>query len=230
MGFLSGVLKNPLSADAKDPASSVSRLFGLRSPGEAMEDVSGQTAVDAIREGQRLQEEFGREALQQTIEGQLRQEETLRPFKEFGQEIIPGQEALFQGTVAESIGGSPVLQDLTQFAQGQIGANPALANLPQDYLDQSAMLTGVDLLSRERGDLLNAIGIGQASAAQQAAGLMDATGQRQDLLSQIGNVQAAGGIGQAQAYGQGAQNLIGGATMGLSAFREGQKRRNVALG
>jgi hypothetical protein len=178
MGFLKDLFVKPLTlGDSEDPASRVSRASGLRTPGEATADVSGLTAVEAIREGQRLQEEFGREALQQTVEGQF--------------------------------GASPVLQDLTQFAQGQIAGNPALANLPQEYLDQSAMLTGADLLGRERGDLLNAIGIGQASAAQQAAGLMDVTGQRQDLLSQIGNVQAAGGIGQAQAFGQGAQNIAG---------------------
>lgn len=203
-------LTSPLDLGGKgDPASLVSRELGLRTPGEATEDVSGITAANAAAEAARLQEEFAREALTEQDISQRRLEETLAPFVQFGTGLIPSYEGLFQGDVASSAAASPNITDLTAFADQLIMDNPAINPNARSILDTGALLNAPNLLSRERGDLLSALGLGQASAAQQAAGGLQTGQNRVDLLTQIGNVQAAGGIGQAQALGQGANNIVG---------------------
>lgn len=200
----------PLDLGGKgDPASLVSEGLGLRTPGEATEDVSGITAANAAAEAARLQEEFAREALTEQDISQRRLEETLAPFVQFGTGLIPSYEGLFQGDVASSAAGSQNITDLTAFADQLIMDNPAINPNARSILDTGALLNAPNLLSRERGDLLSALGLGQASAAQQAAGGLQTGQNRVDLLTQIGNVQAAGGIGQAQALGQGANNIVG---------------------
>ena len=200
-----------LSAD-EDPASNASRALGLRTPGEALADISGITGAAAAREGARLQEELAREGLLEQDIAQRRLEETLAPFVGLGTGLIPGFEQLFQGDVGSSIAASQNITDLTSLADQMIMDNPAFNPNAPSLLREGALLSGTDLLSRERGDLLSALGLGQASAAQQAAGGLQTGQNRVDLLSQIGNVQAAGGIGAAQALGQGGQNIAGLAT------------------
>jgi hypothetical protein len=208
---------DPLTPDGdEDPASRVSRAAGLRTPGEALKDISGQTGVEAIKEGQRLQEQFAREALSEQDLAQLQLEETLSPFVGFGTGLIGQTQGLF-GPGASS----PTLDQFSQSGMEQLRSNPMLRNISPGALEQQRLINDTDLLSRERGDLLSAIGIGQASAAQTAAGDITTGDRRGDLLSQIGNVRAAGGIGQAQAMGQGASNLAGIGSTVASAFNRG---------
>lgn len=192
-----------------DPASIASQEMGLRTPAEATDDVSGQTAANAVLEGQRLQEEFGREALGVQDAAQRRLEETLSPFVNFGQGLIGNQQALFGGNTMQNAAGSQNITDLTSLADQMIMDNPAINPNAQSLLAESSLLNAPQMLSRERGDLLSALGIGQASAAQQGAAGLQTGGNAMDLLSQIGNVQAAGGIGQANALGQGGNNIAG---------------------
>jgi hypothetical protein len=118
-----------------------------------------------------------------------------------------------------------------QAARGRVGAGETPLAL------QSGLTSlGSDFLSRQRGDLLSALGIGQASAAgigqasaaQQAAGGLQSGQRASDLLTQIGNVQAAGGIGAAQSLGQGAQNVGGLASGIMSFFSDRRLKRNVS--
>lgn len=189
-------------------------LLGIPSPTQLLEDFSGVTGARAAEQAALMQEQFAREGLAAQTEAQRRLEATLAPFVGFGRDIIPQLNQLFQPTVAGSVAASPTLQGFNEFNAQQLAANPFLAQLDPQGLQQSQLLSNVDLLSRERGDLLSAIGLGQASAAQQAAGDIQTGIGRTDLLSQIGNVQAAGGIGAANALGQGAGNIAGlGATL-----------------
>jgi len=114
---------------------------------------------------------------------------------------------------------SQPVMDLTKFARDRISSNPALKGVDPEIINRAALTTGADLLAKEQTELEQAIRIGQASAAQKAAGQTQTGAIGTDLLSQIGNVRAAGGIGRAQALGQGAQNIVGAGSGLVSAFR-----------
>ena len=184
-------------------------LLGIQTPDELSSSFSGEDAADAAREAAETQEAVGREALAVQDASQRRLEATLAPFVSFGTDLIPEFQNLFQPTVAQSAAGNQNITDLTAFAdqmiQGVQGINPNSSAI----LQRGALLNAPNLVSRERGDLLSALGLGQASAAQQAAGGLQTGQNRVDLLTQIGNAQAAGGIGAANALGQGSQNLAG---------------------
>lgn len=193
----------------QDPAQAFSEEAGITSPGDITRGLSGITAAEAQIAAARIQEALGREALTEQEQSQLRLEQTLAPFVGFGLSGINNYQQLFQPTVAESISASPTVSGLQNLGAQSVANNPFLAQLDPAGLQQSQLVSGIDLLSRERGDLLSQIALGQASAAQQAAGNLQTGAGRADLLSQIGNVRAAGGIGAAQSRAQGAQNLTG---------------------
>lgn len=196
-------------------------LLGIGTPAETIEDFSGASGVEAAKSAAKVQELFGREALAEQDIAQRRLEETLAPFVQFGTGLIPEFQNLFQGDAAQSAAASQNITDLTAFADQMILNNPAINPNASSILETGALLNAPNLLSRERGDLLSALGLGQASAAQQAAGGLQTGQNRVDLLSQIGNVQAAGGIGQAQALGQGGQNIVGLASLFGGGFGGG---------
>jgi len=197
-------------------------LLGIDTPVELLENLSGSKGAEAARTAAELQEQFGREALTEQDIAQRRLEETLAPFVGFGTDILPEFQNLFGGNVAQSAAGSQNITDLTRFVDDMILDNPSINPNARSILDMGALLNAPNLVSRERGDLLSGIGLGQASAAQQAAGGLQTGQNRVDLLSQIGNVQAAGGIGAAQAFGQGGENLVGLGTTLASQFGRGK--------
>jgi hypothetical protein len=183
--------------------------LGIDTPLELIKNLSGASGAEAARTAAQLQEDFGREALTEQDIAQRRLEETLAPFVNFGSDLIPGFENLFQGNVPQSAAGSQNITDLTKFVDQMILDNPSMNPNAQSILNNAHLINAPAMLSRERSDLLSGIGLGQASAAQQAAGGLQTGAVRGDLLSQIGNVQAAGGIGAAQALGQGGENIVG---------------------
>ena len=197
----------------KDPQGGpVINRAGGRTPDQLLRDFSGLSGAEAARSAAELQEQLGREALAEQDLSQRRLEETLAPFVGFSTDLIPQFQGLFQPTVSGSAAANQNITDLTQFADDLILDNPAINPNARSILQTGSLLNAPAMVSRERGDLLSALGIGQASAAQQAAGGLETGLNRVDLLSQIGNVQAAGGIGAAQAFGQGGKNLAGLAT------------------
>ncbi len=171
--------------------------------------LSGRLAQEAAEEAARIQEELAREALGRTEDAQFRLEETLRPFVDFGLEGVPQYQALFGPTVAGSISESPTVSGLLALSDPAIQDNPFLSGLDSDALERSRLITGIDLLSGERADLLGQAQLGQASAAQQAAGQLSTGAGASDLLTQIGNAQAAGVIGGHNARVQGSHNIAG---------------------
>lgn len=187
--------------------------------------LSGRLGQEAAERAALIQEELAREALATTEAAQFRLEETLAPFVGFGMEGIPNYQALFAPTVAESIQASPTVSGLLGLADPAITSNPFLANLDPAAMEANRLISGIDLLSQERGSLLGQLQLGQASASQQAAGQLSTGASSADLLSQIGNVQAAGLIGGSNARAQGAQNAAG-AGMAIAGFLQNNRERN----
>jgi hypothetical protein len=200
--------------------------------GDVVGGFTGKAGADAALEGAQSQTRIGREGLQLNAETLRRLEETLAPFLQSGQNRIGQASELFGPQGFQSISQDPsflaganrVKQNTLaqQAARGRTGAGEtpfALSGQLSNF--------GQDFQSRQRGDLLSSLQLGQASAAQQAAGGLQSGQRASDLLTQIGNSQAAGGIGAAQSLGQGAQNTGSLISTIFSAFSDRRLKRNI---
>ena len=206
---------------------------GLPDPGDVAGGFSGAAGAEAALEGAAAQARVGREGLQLNAETLRRLEQTLAPFVQAGQGQIGQASQLFGPQGFQAIQQDPSFQAganrtlqstlASQAARGRVGAG-------ETPLALQTGLTGFgqDFLSRQRGDLLSALGLGQASAAQQAAGGLQSGQRASDLLTQIGNAQAAGGIGAAQSFGQGSQNTVGGAMALFNLFSDRRLKKNIS--
>ncbi len=193
----------------------------------------GLSGADAALRAAVRQAALGREALDVTDAAQARLEQTLSPFLGVGTGLLDSN--LFGAGAVDQIAQDPALQAVLEQEQTRLLAQRAnqgklgtaetaglLSNLTSNL--------GSDFLSRQRGDLLSGIQLGQASAAQQASAGLGTGQQASDILSQIGDVQAAGAIGAANAQSQATQNAAGLATGILGIFAsERENKRNIKL-
>jgi len=183
--------------------------------GDDIEAFTGQAGADAAIEAAERQAALGREGLALTRETQARLEETLAPFVGVGTGLLDS--GVFGPDAVAAISQDPAFQAALEQQQVQLLAQQAArGRLGTD--ETAGVLSGLtaqlgsDFLSRQRGDVLGGLQLGQASAAQQAAAGLTSGNRASDILTNIGNVTAAGGIGVQQAQAQGAQNVIGLAT------------------
>jgi hypothetical protein len=199
----------------------------------AINDITGRSAEEAARRAAGLQEDAGQRAITVAEEAQRRLEESLAPFAgALGTDLLPQAQGLFGPTAGASIAQDPALQALLDESQRRIQASQAAQGRPAgetDVLLQDAFLrTGSDLLSRQRSDLLSALGVGQASAAQTGVSGINTAGRTGDLLTQIANAQAAGQVGAAQAGAAGTQNVVNLLGQGLGLlFSDRRLKRNI---
>ncbi len=171
-------------------------------------------AAKASRRGAEIQTRFGNKAFDLLRESSDRQ----IPFLEFAQGLIPQAEQLFAPDAGTAIVQDPAFGALADEAERRIMASQAArgrfgAGETPIMLQDALLRTGVDLLGRQRGDFLNALGLGVGVAGNQ----VQAANQGGSLLSQIANAQASGLQGQALAKRQGFQDLLGLGGLGLGA-------------
>ena len=200
---------------------------------DALNAFSGKTGAEAALEAAAGQARIGREGLALNEETLKRLEATLAPFVQAGQGTLAQGSALFGPNAASNIQQDPTFQAAanrtlqstlaSQAARGRTGAGETPLALQTGISN-----LGADFLSRQRGDLLSSIGLGQASAAQQAAGGLQSGQRASDLLTQIGNAQAAGGIGASNALGQGSSNIASAAGGLLAFFSDPRTKTNVS--
>lgn len=156
--------------------------------------------------------------------------------------VMPGnieQDSLFQSLKRQAISGI----EGSAAARGKLmsGTTPqAIAEQVQNLaLQRSGQIQGMNLAARQQligertgeqarqyQQLFNILGTGQASAAQQAANIGGTASNISNLLGQAGNAQAAAGIGSAQAYGQGAQNVANAAMLAY-ALSDRRAKENI---
>ena len=175
---------------------------------------ASENSADAAENAANTQAESADESIraQQQALKQLRGD--LEPYRQFGENLIPQANALYGDGVAQSLQNDPVLQSLQDDAQRRITAQQAAvgrvgsgdtANILQD----SFLRQGQGYLTQQRSDYLNALGLGQNSAAQSGFAGVN-TGQNiGSALLQQGNAQAAGIVGAQNAQNSGLQNLAG---------------------
>lgn len=193
----------------------------------------GISGADAAKEAAERQTAFGQEQLGHARDARQRLLETLAPFVGVGSSMT--ESPLFGDQAVSHIAQDPAFQAALQQQQQQLLASQAArgrlgtAETAGGLSSLSGQIAS-DFLSRQRGDTLGGIQLGQASAAQQASSGLGSGRQLADILTNIGNVQAAGSMGQAQAGAQGAQNVIGLATTLGSIFAsERRLKRNIKL-
>jgi hypothetical protein len=213
---------------------SVLDIFGFSGggPGDYLDAFAGRAGAEASLEGAEAQIRLGREAMGAGREAEERLEQDLAPFVGMGTSRIGRGRELFGPNAAQSVINDPAFQAAAQRQQLQTLAKQAaggrLGTAETGGAIQSGLMNlGSDFLSRERGDILRQIQTGQASAAQQASSNLQASGRSADILTQIGAAQAAGGMGAAQAYGQGTSNMASLAGGIMSFFSDRRLKKNI---
>lgn len=207
----------------------------LRPGGDVLDDFSGRTGAEAALSGAQLQYEATLAGIDEQRQARLRQEELLAPFTEFGTASLPGLGQFMQDPSGASyLQNNPMFQAATdnnarqlmniRAAQGRAGSGGTEQALFQNYL-----ATGDQFAQQGFNRLLQGATLGQASAAGQAANVGSSAAQIADLLGSGGAAQAAGGIGAAQAYGQGSQNMMGLASLAASFFSDERLKEDVEV-
>ena len=153
----------------------------------------------------------------------------LQPFREFGAGQLDQLQALLspQGQ-ADYLTSNPLFANAldsvnratmnSQAARGRLGAGDTLEALQSNYLT-----TALPFLQNQQSNLFNAVGMGQNASAMQGQASMQGANNITDLLTQIGNAQAAGTIGRANAIKGG----IGDIASLIGAFSDRRLKRNI---
>lgn len=208
--------------------------------GEQWDNITGATAADAAEEAGQLQYQATQDAIAQQQAAQEQLQQNLQPYMSFGQGFIPQvQQSFAQGAelygpgASDAIMNNPMFQAIQNQVQQDILGNQAVrgrvgtGETPM-FLQDAALRTGFDILNSERNantmrtnQLLQALGIGQSSAAGVGNAGLQTAGQVGSLLTQGGNALASGVVGAANAQQQGTQNLINIGSTLASAYGAG---------
>ena len=132
------------------------------------------------------------------------------------------------GSGTEELLQSRFLEQGNNLINQQLARSGSALTAGQDILNQqigregNVFATGQDVINQQLNRQLPLLNMGQASAAQVGAG-------GAELLTGMGNAQAAGGIGAANALAQGSQNVVGlgGTLYSLFAASDERLKDNV---
>lgn len=178
------------------------------------QDFTGQTGADAAIAAALQQAQLGQQAIGQERTSLGRFNALLDPFEQSGQGALGKAQGLFGNLGFSKIAQDPAFQAQADrntqnvlnraSAGGRVGAGGTVT----DIRDSTARL-GSDFLSQQRGDLLTRLQGGQQAAAQQANQQIGSGQRISDILTGIGNAQAAGAVGAQNARSGGTQNVLG---------------------
>lgn len=179
---------------------------------------ASRRASNAQIEAAEIAADVNREALEDTRLARDEAAARLRPFEEFGTSFIPRAQRLFDDP-SSAILNNPLFTSLADDAERRLFANQAARGKlgsggTAEALQNALLRTGQGLISQERADVLNAIGLGQNAAARTGANAISSAANSANIASNIGNLQtqignarAAGQIGQANALTGGLNNV-----------------------
>jgi len=187
-----------------------------------IKSITGSAAADAATRGAELQEASTREAIAATQAAAERGQEFLQPFE------APGQQGLEQASFLtdpqqqfDFLQSNPLFSLALEQAQtgtqklaaarGRLSAGDTL-----EQLSKNVLLSASPLIGEQKRSIAGLLDFGRGIAGQQANVEIGTGSQISPLLQDVGNIQAAGGIGVANARAQGTSNLINLATLGAS--------------
>lgn len=213
-----------------------------------IDPITGKSQRDAIKDATAAQTAAGQEAIQLQRETTEQARQDLQPFREFGQRQIYGLQGAFNQPIAQfqfddpsTIADDPLFNTLFGEAERAITARNAAAGKLNSGdtlkdLTNASMAIGADIFNQNQNrklqqfgvnqgavdnrvnQLFNALIQGQNAAAGQGTATLQSGNNMADLLTQIGNVQGSGAIGQANARVGGINNIVGLATKAAGAF------------
>lgn len=200
---------------------------GLSNLGDSIDDkLLGGDEADAAKEAAKQQEEVGRLALQQQKEATEQIRGDLSDARALATDTIP----LLQGAVNDPsarVLSNPFFQSMaadqeqrlmaSAAARGKLGSGGA-----NDDLQRNLLLLGNQFGQQDITNLANLTTIGTNAAVMTGTATQQGATAGGNILSGIGNAQAAGTIGAANARSQGVQNLISLGTGVGSYFSGGQ--------
>lgn len=204
-----------------------------------IDPITGKSQRDAIEQGTQAQIAQGDKAIAAAERSRDIARSDLQPFRQFGQDVtgtlserLNRPESVFQSADPSTIASDPLFNALfgeaeraitaRNAAAGKLGSGDTLRDLTNasmaigsDIFNQNENRRARDFainegVSNQRTqELFNALIQGQNAAAGQGTASLQTGRGISDLLTQIGNVQAAGAIGQANARTGGIENIIG---------------------
>lgn len=203
-----------------------------------MGSLSGSSASRAARRGAEAQMYATSRAIREQRSARAESADLFSPYMEAGSEVLPelqdiagqelqglpsvlpgdiGQDSLFQALKQQAISGiessaaarGKLLSGTTPQAIAERVQNLALARAGD--IQQQNVMARQQLMGEQQqrfGQLFNVAGLGQASAAGQAANVMGTAQNIANLYGEQGNIAAATRMASAQARAQGQQNLM----------------------
>lgn len=193
MGFLSGLT---------DKISGFAESFNPLPSGQSViNGLTGQTGAEASLAGAQLQYKASQEARDQL-------ERLNKPYLQLGNNAVAGfQNFLDPAAQQDYLNSNPIFQAAlnntsdqlksSAAAQGKFNSGGLVNALFNNYLSQ-----GQSFINNRYNQLYQPVQLGQNSANFQGS-------SSADLLTQGGNALAAGGVGAANSYSQGASNVAG---------------------
>jgi hypothetical protein len=184
--------------------------------------ITGSSAADAAEAGRVAQVQATQEAIARQEAGAGRAQEFLQPFG------APGQQGLEQASFLtdpqqqfDFLQSNPLFSLALEQAQtgtqklaaarGRLSAGDTL-----EQLSKNVLLSASPLIGDQKRSIAGLLDFGRGVAGQQANVEIGATSNISPLLQDVGNINAAGGIGVANARAAGTSNLINLATLGAS--------------
>jgi hypothetical protein len=173
--------------------------------------ISGRNAAKSATAAQ---ERAAREGIAFQRETRDLVREDLAPFTEFGgSSIDPFQNLLTDEGQADFLNTNPIIaaaRNNLNTQTAKIAASRgrlAAGDTSQQFMDNE-ILAALPILQNRQNNLLNAINIGQNSAAGQGNAALSTGNNITDLITGRGNAQAAGSIAKANATQQGVSDVV----------------------
>jgi hypothetical protein len=204
---------------------------GIMGP-SVIDSFTGQGAADAATKAAQIQAGSAREGINYQKEKDIQARSDLLPFTNIGLQNTNRYQSLLtpQGQT-DYLMNNP----LFKFAMDKLDRTSNNTFLGRGKLGdatgqlvQNAFIAGQPLLQQQTGNVFDAIRLGQNSAAGQATNSLDSAAKVNDLTTAIGNAQASGQIGVANARAQGTQNLIQAGTMAAMFASDRRLKRNIS--
>jgi len=179
-------------------------------------DIFTGGADDAAKGAAAVQAQSGAQAIAASERALAQSRQDLAPFRRFGSHALQSLEDLtirpeYQ---AKFLQNSPFYKTLADDAQRRIFDNQAArgklgSGETASALQRNMVLMGQDLIDRNIRNRLNLATLGANAAAGQATATQNMGTNIADLNTQIGNSQASGLVGAANARAQGVQSAVG---------------------
>ena len=183
-----------------------------------VDQVTGQNAKDAAREAAAAQKEAGLAAIEEARAAREQARADLQPFAQFGQQqLTPLAQMISSQGQVDYLQNSPIFQASLRNMNEQVLNNAAVrgrlnaGDTRQRFAD-NFQAAALPLLNYQTSNLFNAAQLGQSSAAGQANNAINTGANIGNTLTGIGNSQAAGIVGVANARSQAYKDIIGGIT------------------